>query len=45
MSTFFTRLLFIAPVALLLMVAFAVAWLVEVMGDLASGFSRSEKAS
>jgi hypothetical protein len=45
MSTFITRALFIAPLALLLVAAFAVAWLIEAMGDLASGFSRSEKVS
>lgn len=45
MSTFITRLLFIAPLAILLVAAFAVAWIIEATGDLTSGFSSSENLS
>jgi hypothetical protein len=45
MSTFITRLLFIAPLAILLVAVFMVAWLIEAMGDLTSGFSGTEKLS
>jgi hypothetical protein len=45
MSIFITRALFLAPLAILLLAAFGVAWLIEAMSDLASGSSASEKTS
>ena len=45
MSTRMTRALFLAPFALLLLAAFAVALLIETCSDMAAGLHGSEKAS
>jgi hypothetical protein len=45
MSRHFPRALLLAPIAVLLFAAYAVALLIEAVSDLSAGRSHSEKAS